>query len=148
MRKILFSIIVVFFACSSVVFISSFIENRDWTLFVPSTVFTIITLILTYILTIELVLGYKVFRCDNSVLYINRKDKIKKKIHKDEISNIVLILDCFKEELHIVSFTYNNKKIYVPINRENKDSILDFIQGIDYTESRNWWYYLILFFTF
>ena len=32
--------------------------------------------------------------------------------------------------------------------RENKDSILDFIQGIDYTESRNWWYYLILFFTF
>ena len=71
-----------------------------------------------------------------------------KKIPKDEISNIVLIYDCFNEELHIVSFIYNNKKIYVPINMGIKDSMLDFIQDMNYTKTKNWWYYLVLFFTF
>ena len=148
MKKILLLIFLdAFFIFSSAVFTVSFVKYYDWAFFVPCLAFSITTILLSYLLIIEIFLGHKIYTYDNSSLYIWRKGKMKKCIQKENTSKIVLTLDVFTEELHIISFVYEDKKYYVSINQDNEEDILKFVSGKDFTKKKNWWYYLIAFFS-
>jgi hypothetical protein len=144
-KKVLLVFLNVFWGFISGVFIESFIQYYDWTFFIPSVIFSILTIVFSYLLFVEIFLGHKIYTYDDSSLYIWRKDKMKKCIPKEGISKIVLILDVFTEELYLISFVYEDKKHYLSINKENKEDILIFINGKRFVQKKNWWYYLIVF---
>lgn len=68
-------------------------------------------------------------------------------IHRDDIFGITLVLDVFTEAPYLVSFVSEGKKYYVAVNHENENDILRFIEGKGFAQKKNWWYYLIMFFS-
>lgn len=146
MKKIfLLTFLHAFWIFCSIEFTILFAKDHDFATFVPCLVFYLITIMFSYLLIVEIFLGHKTYTYDDASLYIWRKGKIRKCIQKENVSNIILILDVFSEELHLISFIYEDKKYYVSINKDNELDILKFIDGKDFTKHKNWWHYLILF---
>ena len=146
MKKIfLLTFLHAFWIFCSIEFTILFAKDYDFATFVPCLVFYLITIMFSYLLIVEIFLGHKTYTYDDASLYIWRKGKIRKCIQKENVSNIILILDVFSEELHLISFIYEDKKYYVSINKDNELDILKFIDGKDFTKHKNWWHYLILF---
>ena len=129
----------------STIFTMSFVKDHDFATLVPCVIFYLITIIFSYMLIVEAFIGRKTYTCDDDLLYVWRKGKIRKYIHKESVSKVTLILDVFSEELYLMSFVYEDKKHYVSINKDNEADILEFIDGKDFTKRKNWWYYIIEF---
>ena len=148
MKKIVllafFSIFSIFCA---VVFTASCIEYCDFAFIIPCLVSYVAIILLSYQLIVEMFLGHKTYTYDDASLYIWRKGKIRKCIQKENVSKIILTLDVFSEELYLISFVYENKKYYVSINKGNEEKMLQFISGKKFVQKKNWWYYLIVFFS-
>lgn len=148
MKKILLlTFLNVFWIFCSIEFTILFTQDHDFATFVPCLVFYLITIVFSYLFIVEIFLGHKTYTYDDASLYIWRKGKIRKCIQKENASKISLILDVFSEELYLISFVYDNKKYYVSINKGNEEKMLQFISGKKFVQKKNWWYYLIVFFS-
>ena len=148
MKKILLlTFLNLFWIFCSIEFTILFTQDHDFATFVPCLIFYLITIVFSYLFIVEIFLGHKTYTYDDDSLHIWRKGKIRKCIQKENVSKINLILDVFSQDLYLISFVYENKKHYVSINKDNKETVLRFISGKKFVQKKNWWYYLIVFFS-
>ena len=148
MKKILLlTFLNLFWIFCSIEFTILFTQDHDFATFVPCLIFYLITIVFSYLFIVEIFLGHKTYTYDDDSLHIWRKGKIRKCIQKENVSKINLILDVFSQDLYLISFVYENKKHYVSINKDNEETVLQFISGKKFVQKKNWWYYLIVFFS-
>ena len=131
----------------SLVFVLSYIEERDLAFLVPGVIFTTGAVCFLCLLGVQIVFGCKTYVFADSSVHIWQKGKMRRCIHRDDVFEITLVLDVFTEAPYLVSFVSEGKKYYVAVNHENENDILGFIEGKGFAQKKNWWYYLIMFFS-
>lgn len=101
--------------------------------------------IFTYLLILECI-GKKEYICDNLVLLVKRKDKILNKFYKEKIYGLIKVVDVITEDLCMIVFKYEGKKIKIIVTKENEDNINLFIKELPFSVKKNYIYYLLVFF--
>ena len=101
-----------------------------------------------YLFILETFIGRNSYECSNDVLKIYRRKELIMSIQRNEVENLVVVVDYVTEVAFEIKFKYNNKKYRIITNKRNREAIISFIDGLDYIKKTNYLYRLIEFFGF
>lgn len=141
-KMFLFSPVFLFIAFLSA-FIIALITTKDLVFIVPCCVCAT-GVILVIVLMCKRRLEYHIY---DECLVIKQNGRILKYIKKEEIYSLKFIYDAYYKNLLMVLFKNQNHRYCIKINERNKDDIVFFFESIEKTDTDNWLYYFITFFS-
>ena len=146
MKKILLLIFCsVVFMSASGAFMWSVLGENDMVLIVPAILMFLFACVFLFLLFKEIFIGHNEYIFEPSLLHVKRKGKHIASIDKQKLERIVIICDMLTKEEDAVSFSYEKKRFYIQLTRENKEELKAFIGGIPCKIKDNILYYLISF---
>ena len=119
------------------------IVNKEYLYLIPICIFTIIIILNIIVLINYLILIPKSYYIEGDYIIIKKKNKIINKINKLHINKVNIIYDYYDKEILLIYFKYNNKKIYIKVNEDNRNYISLFINNIKQTKKSNALLYII-----
>ena len=126
-------------------FMWSVLGENDMVLIVPAILMFLFACVFLFLLFKEIFIGHNEYIFEDSVLRITRKGKHIVSIEKEKLEKTVIIYDMLTKEEDAVSFSYEKKRFYIQVTRENKEELKAFIGGIPCKIKDNILYYLISF---
>ena len=146
MKKILLLIFCsVVFLSASGAFMWSVLGENDMVLIVPAILMFLFACVFLFLLFKEIFIGHNEYIFEPSLLHVKRKGKHILSIEKEKLEKTVIIYDMLTKEEDAVSFSYEKKRFYIQVTRENKEELKAFIGGIPCKIKDNILYYLISF---
>lgn len=144
--KILYRVLLLIFLILAYFLALLIVQEKSYYDIVGLIFLILMIIIFTYLLILEYI-GKKEYICDNLALFVKRKDKVLYKFYKEKIYDLIKVVDLITEDLYMIVFKYEGKKIKIRVTEKNENNINLFIKELPFSVKKNYIYYLFAFFT-